>query len=43
LLLMHKGCQRYWKHSLPKMINVKQPRINLTFRWVREGSVVKEG
>ena len=43
LLLMHKGCQRYWKHSLPKMINVKRPRINLTFRWVREGSVVKEG
>jgi alkylated DNA repair dioxygenase AlkB len=43
LLLMHKGCQRYWKHSLPKMINVKRPRINLTFRCVREGSVVKEG
>ena len=35
LLLMHKGCQLEWKHSLPKMARIKRPRINLTFRWVR--------
>ncbi len=32
LLLMHEGCQQYWQHSLPKMMSVKSPRINLTFR-----------
>jgi alkylated DNA repair dioxygenase AlkB len=35
LLIMREGCQRHWKHSLPKMRRVKHPRINLTFRWVR--------
>jgi alkylated DNA repair dioxygenase AlkB len=35
LLLMRKGCQHEWKHSLPKTKNVKNPRINLTFRRVR--------
>ncbi len=35
LLVMHEGCQRHWKHCLPKMRGVKHPRINLTFRWVR--------
>lgn len=35
LLLMHEGCQHYWQHSLPKMMNVKEPRINLTFRHVQ--------
>ena len=34
LLIMRKGCQHEWKHSLPKTKNVKNPRINLTFRWV---------
>jgi alkylated DNA repair dioxygenase AlkB len=35
LLLMHEGCQQYWQHSLPKMITVMEPRINLTFRYVQ--------
>ena len=35
LLLMHQGCQLYWQHSLPKMMSVKEPRINLTFRHIK--------
>lgn len=27
-----KGCQRVYKHSVPKELKVKFPRINLTFR-----------
>ena len=32
LLLMLGSTQHHWKHSLPKRVKVKQPRINLTFR-----------
>ena len=32
LLLMLGSTQHYWKHSLPKRLKVKEPRINLTFR-----------
>lgn len=32
LLLMQGATQQYWKHSLPKRLKVKVPRLNLTFR-----------
>ena len=32
LLLMLGSTQHYWKHSLPKRLKVREPRINLTFR-----------
>ena len=32
LLLMLGSTQHYWKHSIPKRLKVKDPRINLTFR-----------
>jgi alkylated DNA repair dioxygenase AlkB len=32
LLIMRGECQSYWKHQLPKMLRIKEPRINLTFR-----------
>ncbi|WGH74663.1 alpha-ketoglutarate-dependent dioxygenase AlkB [Tenacibaculum tangerinum] len=32
LLLMKKGCQEYFEHSLPKNSIYVNPRINLTFR-----------
>ena len=32
LLLMSGSTQHYWKHSLPKRLKVREPRINLTFR-----------
>ena len=32
LLIMLGNTQHYWKHSLPKRLKVKEPRINLTFR-----------
>ena len=32
LLLMLGSTQHHWKHSLPKRLKVKEPRINLTFR-----------
>ncbi len=34
LLLMH-NCQTYWEHSLPKALRIQEPRINLTFRWLK--------
>jgi alkylated DNA repair dioxygenase AlkB len=36
VLLMGKGCQKNWKHCLPKRTGVKDSRINLTFRSVRK-------
>ncbi|WP_411994758.1 alpha-ketoglutarate-dependent dioxygenase AlkB family protein [Agarivorans sp. DSG3-1] len=33
LLIMNGLCQQQWQHSLPKALRVKQPRINLTFRY----------
>lgn len=32
LLIMHKGMQTQWQHSVPKRLKVKGCRINLTFR-----------
>ncbi|MEB3753982.1 alpha-ketoglutarate-dependent dioxygenase AlkB [Acinetobacter sp. MD2(2019)] len=36
LLLMKDQTQQYWQHSLPKMRNVEQARMNLTFRKMRD-------
>ena len=36
LLVMQGECQRFWQHSLPKAMKVRGPRINLTFRLMRE-------
>lgn len=35
LLLMHGALQRYWLHSIPKMLKVTSPRISLTFRQIQ--------
>jgi alkylated DNA repair dioxygenase AlkB len=32
LLVMGRGMQRLFRHSLPKAPRVKEPRVNLTFR-----------
>ena len=32
LLLMSGRTQELWQHALPRMLRVKEPRINLTFR-----------
>ena len=32
LLVMLGSTQHHWKHSLPKRLKVREPRINLTFR-----------
>eukprot|EP01126_Amoeba_proteus_P038884 TRINITY_DN4074_c0_g2_i4.p2 TRINITY_DN4074_c0_g2~~TRINITY_DN4074_c0_g2_i4.p2 ORF type:complete len:138 (+),score=24.98 TRINITY_DN4074_c0_g2_i4:403-816(+) len=32
LLVMAGTTQKYWKHSVPKMLKVKEPRLSLTFR-----------
>ena len=32
LLLMLGSTQHHWKHTLPKRLKVREPRINLTFR-----------
>ena len=36
LLMMKGATQSNWLHSLPKSKNITQPRINLTFRTIRE-------
>jgi alkylated DNA repair dioxygenase AlkB len=38
LLIMKDATQTNWLHSLPKSKNITQPRINLTFRTIRESS-----
>ena len=35
LLLMAEGCQVNWLHRLPKQTKVQQPRLNLTFRYIK--------
>lgn len=35
LLLMKGVTQKHWQHSLPKTTKVKEPRINLTFRTIK--------
>lgn len=37
LLVMKGETQRHWRHQLPKSRRVSAPRINLTFRLMREG------
>eukprot|EP01130_Rhizamoeba_saxonica_P009481 TRINITY_DN3857_c0_g1_i1.p1 TRINITY_DN3857_c0_g1~~TRINITY_DN3857_c0_g1_i1.p1 ORF type:complete len:158 (-),score=7.53 TRINITY_DN3857_c0_g1_i1:14-487(-) len=32
LISMERKTQFHWKHGVPKMLRVKEPRINLTFR-----------
>ncbi|MEH6471459.1 MAG: alpha-ketoglutarate-dependent dioxygenase AlkB [Halopseudomonas sp.] len=35
LLIMAGTTQQFWQHALPKRLKLTQPRINLTFRWIR--------
>jgi len=35
LLLMQGATQNNWKHKIPKTSKPIQPRINLTFRWIK--------
>lgn len=35
LLLMQGATQENWKHKIPKTTKQIQPRINLTFRWIK--------
>lgn len=35
VVVMGKNCQKNYLHSIPKRLRVKEPRINLTFRCVR--------
>ena len=37
VLLMHAPTQNFWQHSLTKTKRVVAPRINLTFRAIRQG------
>jgi alkylated DNA repair dioxygenase AlkB len=37
VLVMAGATQTYWQHSLPASRQVRQPRINLTFRCMRDG------
>ncbi len=34
VLIMKGSTQQHWTHSIPKMLRVSQPRINLTFRQI---------
>lgn len=34
VVVMSSGCQRHWIHQAPKMLRVKEPRINLTYRTI---------
>jgi len=36
LLIMKGELQHFWQHSVPKQKKVKQPRINLTFRTIKD-------
>lgn len=38
LLIMKGKTNDFWEHSLPKRLNITKPRINLTFRIVKENS-----
>lgn len=35
VLIMGKGCQNNWMHQLPKVKELAEPRINLTFRTIK--------
>jgi uncharacterized protein YneR len=34
--VMKKGFQTKYKHSVPKQLKVKKPRLNLTFRQIKK-------
>ena len=36
LVIMRGDTQKKWRHSLPKRLKVKEQRINLTFRFMKE-------
>lgn len=36
LLVMQGQTQHFWKHSIPKTSKITEPRINLTFRVIKE-------
>ncbi|MEB3322988.1 MAG: alpha-ketoglutarate-dependent dioxygenase AlkB [Synechococcaceae cyanobacterium] len=36
LLVMDPPSQRHWQHQVPRRLRLRQPRINLTFRVVRQ-------
>ncbi len=41
LLVMSGKTQQCWKHELPKMLKVKEPRINITFRLMKHEAISK--
>ena len=40
LLVMRGNSQRDWKHAIPKMRRIMEPRINLTFRQIRFPTII---
>ena len=34
LIVMKGETQKFWKHSIPKRLRIKEPRLNLTFRYI---------
>jgi alkylated DNA repair dioxygenase AlkB len=40
LLHMHGALQHHWKHQLPKVKDLKEARINLTFRLILASSLI---
>ena len=36
IILMKGEIQSYWLHQIPKMLKIKNPRINLTFRTFKD-------
>jgi alkylated DNA repair dioxygenase AlkB len=41
LLHMYDALQHHYKHQLPKMTNLAQARLNLTFRWVQPSTLIQ--
>jgi alkylated DNA repair dioxygenase AlkB len=41
LLLMEGDTQALYQHALPKRVGVREPRINLTFRWIEPVSTMR--
>ncbi len=39
LLVMSGELQHHWHHQLPKVANLKEERINLTYRYVNSGKI----
>jgi alkylated DNA repair dioxygenase AlkB len=34
LLLMGAGIQQHWQHRLAKVLDLQEPRVNFTFRYM---------